>query len=77
MWQVIYKHLNYSHLHWLGIFTVDKEYKRKQFQAGRQRKEMKYKERLKTVGGAADLFQSFRHMSAFLALGTIYLQLLT
>ena len=42
MWQVIYKHLNYSHLHWLGIFTVDKEYKRKQFQVGRQRKEMKY-----------------------------------
>ena len=35
------------------------------------------KERLKTVGGAANLFQSFRHMSAFLALGTIYLQLLT
>ena len=34
MWQVIYKHLNYSHLHWLGIFTVDKEYKRKQFQTG-------------------------------------------
>lgn len=39
MWQVIYKHLNYSHLHWLGIFTVDKEYKRKQFQTGTLRKE--------------------------------------
>ena len=38
MWQVIYKHLNYSHLHWLGIFTVDKEYKRKQFQTGTLRK---------------------------------------
>ena len=36
-----------------------------------------YKERLKTVGGAANLFQSFRHMSAFLALETINLQLLT
>ena len=35
------------------------------------------KERLKTVGGAANLFQSFRHMSAFLALETINLQLLT
>ena len=38
---------------------------------------VKIQERLKTVGGAANLFQSFRHMSAFLALGTIYLQLLT
>ena len=40
MWQVIYKHLNYSHLHWLGIFifTVDKEYKRKLFETGRLRK---------------------------------------
>ena len=28
-------------------------------------------ERLKTVGGAANLFQSFRHMSAFLALGRV------
>ena len=26
-------------LHWLGIFTVDKEYKRKQFQTGTLRKE--------------------------------------
>ena len=41
------------------------------------RKAFRIKERLKTVGGAANLFQSFRHMSAFLALGTIYLQLLT
>ena len=35
------------------------------------------KERLKTVGRAANLFQSFRHMSASLALGTIYMQLLS
>ena len=43
MWQVIYNHLNYSHLHWLGIFSVDKEYKRKlSLTGGRQRKALSY-----------------------------------
>ena len=63
MWQVIYKHLNYSHLHWLGIFifTVDKEYKRKLFETGRLRKarDIKQKTSLNTSYTSHNSWGSF------------------